>query len=123
MGTTRLQVLAVLDGLQNLPEDAIKIAKQPKNVAFMRKIDYSPKDVIADLRRLTVAHYERGPTPSDWGGNATVWTFGLGIEDYPCVYIKLSYSRVKSTVTISCMSFHEPERPMKFPFATVGEQP
>ncbi|WP_443114259.1 hypothetical protein [Herbaspirillum seropedicae] len=122
MSATRLQVQHFLTQLAALDSKDIILSRQRKTLDFMEQIDYEMGDVVAELKRLQLEHYSYGPNQNDWG-TGRVWHFGktvvqyLGKAEVPHrVYIKLNLSVTRDGRKTTCMSFHPPEKPMKFPY-------
>lgn len=86
-----------------------------KTRSFLKRIDYRDIDVYQVVRRLEVADYSSGPLPDDKGRPRDVWVFGKYLEDYE-VYIKLAVYLANGDVRAVCVSFHEAEWPLAYPY-------
>jgi hypothetical protein len=72
-------------------------------------------DVADIITGLTLQDYSAGPKPDmDTSKRGSVWEFGATV-DGNLIYLKLKV-RESNPQEVVCLSFHPPERPMKFPY-------
>lgn len=86
-----------------------------KTSICMRGLGYTPSDVLEVIRSLEVRHYSEGPKRDDKGRPHDLWVFGKIVEG-KLIYIKFTVFYENDTVVGICVSFHEPEREMAFPY-------
>ena len=91
-----------------------------KTHRFMRQVGYDRPSVFREVRSLRVGNYSQGPLPDDKGRAHDVWVFGKYIARYQ-VYIKLAAFVEGGEVRFLCVSFHEAERPLTFPYGLEGD--
>lgn len=90
-----------------------------KTRAFLKAIDYRDVDVYHVVQRLEVSDYSSGPLRDDKGRPRDLWVFGRYIEEYE-VYIKLAVHLSGGVVWAVCVSFHEAEWPLVYPYRKAG---
>lgn len=122
MSATRLQVQHFLKQMATLDARDIILSRQRKTLTFMESIDYEMTDVVNELRQLQLEDYSYGPNQNDWG-IGWVWHFGKTVLHHRGktavehrVYIKLCLWITKEGRKSTCMSFHPPEKTLKFPY-------
>ena len=76
-------------------------------------LDYSEMHKIVQL--LEVEDYSAGPLVDDKGRPRDLWVFGTYIKEYE-TYIKFAVYIVREAVKSICVSFHEVERPLPYPY-------
>lgn len=79
----------------------------------IRNLGLTRKTVTLEILSLSVINYSSGPKP-DKDRPGEVWIFGKEIKGHE-IYIKLKIAEVNSIKIAKCMSFHEPEYPLKYP--------
>ena len=90
--------------------------KLDKTKNFMEKYRLTHKDVVDNILQLDISNYSYTDEDDRSGFLGNVWIFGQ-ILLYPLVdrnlviYIKLKYRE-----QVVCLSFHEAEYDMKFPY-------
>jgi hypothetical protein len=87
-----------------------------KNSSALLSLEITPnqrKEIIEDLQ---VEDYSEGPLDDTLYGIASLWVFGKMVKGTE-VYIKISTGRFNSQVI--CISFHDAEKAMKYPFKNV----
>lgn len=89
-----------------------------KNAQCMIALGYNTSDVLDVLLNLTVKNYSQGPLPDEKGRPHDLWVFGKTIEGSQ-VYIKFTAFFENGAVTAICVSFHEAEREMDFPYKEI----
>lgn len=88
-----------------------------KNKETLLKLGLFPSHVKEEISNLTYKDYCSGPEQnlSDHGERkGTIWVFGRKINNID-IYIKLHVIPLKETQCI-CVSFHEAENELKFPY-------
>ena len=81
----------------------------------MKAIGYREADVHRAVRDLEVADYSSGPLQDDKGRPRDLWVFGRYLEEYE-VYIKPTAYLKADDVQAVCVSFHEAEWPLVYPY-------
>jgi hypothetical protein len=71
------------------------------------------QEIKGVLNQLTVIDYSEVPLEEKLHGIPDMWVFGMIIKGRE-IYIKLSLGFPNRSVI--CISFHEAERPMRYPF-------
>jgi hypothetical protein len=96
------------------------LLNRDKNLAFITRVGLSIQEVEHIICSLSVSNYCSGPDADSSGGKKRdVWVFGVS-PDSAEVYIKLSLAGEESNSVI-CISFHESERPLDYPFGDNDE--
>ena len=92
--------------------------KDYKNQDFMVKHNLKHDDVVDRLLKLDVSNYAYTDVDRDSGRGGEVWIFGQalysGLEYFDAkvvIYIKLKLER-----GVVCLSFHEAEEKLKYPY-------
>lgn len=92
---------------------------QSKTRVFMRSIGYRDVDVLEAVQELEIDDYSSGPLRDDKGRPRDLWVFGKYLEEYE-VYIKLAAWLKDGDVRAMCVSFHEAEQPLFYPYRKAG---
>lgn len=92
---------------------------QSKTRVFMRSIGYRGVDVLKVVQELEIDDYSSGPLRDDKGRPRDLWVFGKYLEEYE-VYIKLAAWLKDGDVRAMCVSFHEAEQPLSYPYRKAG---
>lgn len=90
-----------------------------KTRIFMKAIGYRDVDVHQAVRELEVVDYSSSPLKDDRGRPRDLWVFGKYLEEYE-VYIKLAAYLIGGDVRAVCVSFHEAEWPLTYPYKKAG---
>jgi hypothetical protein len=98
----------------------IDIVDRRKNMQALARLGLTKGNCREEILGLSVEDYCDGPKP-DKDRPGEVWEFGKLIEDRE-VYIKLKIARVKGVKLAKCISFHEAERSLCFPFGRDSEE-
>lgn len=110
---------AVLSLFKHLELKNLRIAgltrSDSKTFRFLTSLGYTVQDVFACLRSLELADYVNGPLPDDKGRSRDVWIFGKRIEGIEA-YIKFTICLSGTDTYVVCISFHEAEWPLSYPF-------
>lgn len=86
-----------------------------KTFRFAGLLGFNRKDIYDVITELTHLDYVQGPLADDKGRPSDLWVFGSYIEAFE-VYIKIvAHIRNEFCETI-CVSFHEAERPLTYPY-------
>lgn len=92
------------------------ILSREKNEATKFELVLTDEEVIEEVRELSVQDYCYGPCKDeDEWIEGDVWVFGKTIKERQ-VYIKLKLSGDEQGQAVKVLSFHFPERPMKYQF-------
>lgn len=86
-----------------------------KTRAFMRLVEFDYRDVRRIMRGLEVEDYCEGPLSDDKGRPHDLWVFGAYVAQFK-TYIKFAIYVIQGTVKSICVSFHEAERPLSYPY-------
>ena len=113
MATSPVQVF--LKKLKSINPATVTISNQKKTRDYLNSRDFERVEVITYLYSLTEANFSYGPSQNDWG-TGKVWTFGINVDN-DLVYVKLCLTSIRNEHEMLCMSFHEAEHPLQFPFA------
>lgn len=84
-----------------------------KNTRCLLNLDIAPNIRKEIIRELTVADYSEGPKEDDLYKISPMWIFGKTVKNRE-IYIKISLGVENSNVI--CISFHEAELPINYPF-------
>ncbi len=93
------------------------LVSREKNTEFLLRAGLSESNVNPEVAALTANHYVSGPDKEHQEPYDDVWVFGTDIDQFK-VYIKLVVRRFQENQPLlKVLSFHEQERPLKFPFS------
>jgi hypothetical protein len=92
---------------------SFRLERRDTNMATLARLGITIKDARGRILALTPCDYIEGPTPRSGHPSQESWVFGLRIQSTD-VYIKLEV-RLEPARCL-CVSFHEAERPMRFPY-------
>lgn len=109
----RDQVMLFLALMRDCAACSFRVAQRDKNMATLARLGVTIRDAKGRILTLTPSDYVEGPTPREGHPSQESWVFGLQIHDTD-VYIKLEV-RLEPARCL-CVSFHEAERPMTFPY-------
>jgi len=84
-----------------------------KNLQTLLNLEISPAFRRSVIESLRVEEYAEGPITDRLHHGAPLWVFGRIIKQKE-VYIKISIGEANRPVI--CISFHEAEHPMTYPF-------
>lgn len=108
----------VLHFLQSWNQACIKyplsIIPRDKNIRFLSQIGWNFKIARKKLKKLSLAQYVKGPIP-DRDRKGDIWVFGIKTDRYE-VYVKIKLYKIEQEFYPKCLSFHEAEYPLKYPF-------
>lgn len=86
-----------------------------KRFASSSALGYGKSEIYAAIVGLTVEDYSLGPLPDEKGRPHDLWVFGTYLEQYE-TYVKLVAFVSREGVEVVCVSFHEAERPLFYPY-------
>jgi hypothetical protein len=96
--------------------DWLHIAWRPARNQVLIELGFTMRNVIDEILSLTVADYSEGPLRDhNHPQTGDLWVFGKEIEGRE-IYIKLKLARRSALVIARCISFHDAEQPMEYPF-------
>ena len=98
----------------------IDIVDRVKNMQALARLGLTKRNCREEILSLSVEDYCDGPKP-DKDRPGEVWEFGklMGGKD---IYIKLKIAHVGRVKLAKCISFHEAERGLCFPFGRDSEE-
>jgi len=88
--------------------------ERPKNLQTQLDLELKEFEKEKYLSELTVEDFYKGPT-KDVDGGPDLWEFGKTVKNKE-MYIKISIGKLNKPAR--CISFHFPEREIKYPFKT-----
>lgn len=114
MQTTKEEVKIFLQEFkQKVIQFGVYIERQrAKNLQTMLDLELTAINVREHLKKLTYEDFYKGPSKDDFGGE-DLWEFGKEIKNKE-VYIKITLGDINRETI--CVSFHYPEREIKYPF-------
>jgi hypothetical protein len=107
------QVALFLKLLKDCAACNFRLERRPENMATLARLGMTITDARERILALTPADYVEGPKPRSENSSQEAWVFGLRIREVS-VYVKLSI-RLEPARCV-CVSFHEAEWPMVFPY-------
>ena len=87
-----------------------------KNTQALINLELRPADRIKIIETLSVCEYSEGPNADILNAGAPLWVFGKEVKGQ-MIYIIISVGAPSRPVI--CISFHEAEHEMEFPFKEV----
>ena len=75
-----------------------------KNRKTLSKLGFTSQTVLAELKRLQVEDYQRGPEPDEYGTTGSIWILKKEVKGIK-LYIKIKDNGDKAPW--ACISFHE----------------
>ena len=90
-----------------------RLERRPENMATLAQLGMTVRDAHDRIISLKPSDYVEGPTPRKSNPSQGAWVFGLNLQGVS-VYVKVSI-RLEPARCV-CVSFHEAERPMAFPY-------
>ena len=100
---------------RTLSSDGLLIfSSREKNLAFLERQGFTISEIRECISSLSASNYCSGPMYDSSGENRNdVWIFGTRVNDVE-VYIKISFGDTLNKVI--CISFHEAEHVMLYPY-------
>lgn len=94
--------------------NGLLIIPRPSSNATITMLGLTKKTVVLEILGLSVIDYSSGPNPDrDLPGE--LWIFGKEINGHE-IYIKLKIAEIKGLKIAKCLSFHEAEFSLTYPF-------
>ena len=90
------------------------IIPRASNNATITMLGLTRKTVELEILSLSVVDYSSGPK-ADRDRAGEVWIFGKAINEHE-IYIKLKIVEIEETKIAKCISFHEAEFSLTYPF-------
>lgn len=93
---------------------------RPENKETLIKLGYLHHHVLEEILNLTYRNYCEGPDPNISRSGirkGAIWKFGKTIEELE-VYIKIQVIPHGGINKCVCISFHEANRKMQYPYAS-----
>jgi hypothetical protein len=113
----RDQVALFLTLLRQCAACNFRFENRDKNIATLARLEMTPQEVRQRILALMPADYVEGPTPRPGRFPQEFWVFGLRIKGAD-VYVKLSIDLEPDRCL--CVSSHEADRPMHFPYGNAS---
>ena len=104
----------------NLGGSNFVFRRRQKNEDTLLKLGYLHKHVLEEILGLTFRNYCSGPAANisrSGSMKGAVWVFGKEISKIE-VYIKIQIIPQSNENKCVCISFHEAERVMRYPYAS-----
>lgn len=98
----------------------IDIIPRRKNLDSLSQLGITLKICKEEILSLAVKNYLGGPKP-DRGRPGEIWEFGKRVFGKE-VHITLKIAQAGNAIITKCLSFHEAEFPLCFPFQEEGEK-
>lgn len=99
----------------------IRMIRRAKSMETLNQLGISINDAFTMIEELTFEDYYRGPSPErnpDFPPG-DIWEFGLRESDnFSEIYVKLKEEKPDSKML--CLSFHEAEYPIVYPYRKQG---
>ena len=89
------------------------LINREKNSQTINNLELKEKDIRKVLEALSIKDYSEGSKQEDFYGGKEMWIFGKNIKKI-LIYIKVTLAGISKPVI--CISFHEAEYDMIFPF-------
>ena len=122
MPATPTQIKDFLSAFKQSAQLDLNVIPRQKNLEFLTRHGFTPKERKEVLLGLQVGDYCKGPEEDDKArGPKDIWFFGVDYEGVQ-VYIKLQLVEEKDEETgdmmrhAKCISFHGAEHEMRFPY-------
>jgi len=115
INSTLLQIKHVI---KYSPDNFTLRADLPKNKKTLLKLGFMPSHVIDEICTLTYKNYHTGPEDNisrSGRPGGSIWVFGKEIEGIE-IYIKFHLISTKRNTQCICISFHEADYPMTYPY-------
>ncbi len=111
------QVRQFLLDFKQTAEGELHVPNRDKNLAFLARHGFTARERKEIILGLRMDDYVKGPEVDDrWpDGPKCVWVFGVQYEGIH-IYIKLKLIEEDKEKRAICISFHEAEFSMRFPY-------
>ena len=112
--TARHQVVLFLHLMKATAKQRFHFVRRKVNLDMLARLGMMPGDAKDRVMALTPRDYVRGPDQDRGYPQHDVWVFGLRVNDTE-LYVKIQVF-AEPPARCVCISFHEAERPMHYPF-------
>lgn len=107
--------------ISNRNDDFVFRSDMPKNETTLSVLGFRTNDAVEILKELVTEDYSKGPEKGESSTRNVeeeMWFFGKEVEGLVKMegYIKFSIYETKHNTTCYCVSFHEAEHPIYYPF-------
>jgi hypothetical protein len=109
----RHKVLLFLHLMKMAAHERFVFANRRKNFEALASLGITREHAESLVLGLRPGDYVRGPDPDHKNPGLEMWVFGLRVAGSE-VYVKLQVIADPPARCV-CVSFHEPERPMRYP--------
>ena len=92
----------------------LDLVNRRENIDTLAKMGLTKKNLIEEIMTLSVKNYCQGPEP-DRDRPGDIWVFGKHIGGGE-IYIKLKIAQVGKEMVAKCLSFHEANFPLCYPY-------
>lgn len=106
--------LFLIQAKQAIAAGHIELASRPENTATLLRLGLTPQDQLDSLLALTPQDYYRCEPPPQ-GVENDAWAFGVDIQNVE-IYIKLKIIIMPIGNHVICISFHQAEFPLTYPY-------
>jgi Motility quorum-sensing regulator, toxin of MqsA len=111
--TARHQVVLFLHLMKQTALQRFIFVDRSVNLVTLARLGITREEAQSLVMGLTPEHYVRGPDQDDNYPDLEGWVFGLQVTGSE-VYVKIQV--IVEPARCVCISFHESERPMHYPF-------
>jgi len=109
----RHQVVLFLHLMKTAANTRFVFVRRRENLEALARLGINRRHAQELVTRLTPVDYVKGPVPDHNNPGLEMWIFGLQVTGSE-VYVKLQV--IVDPTHCVCVSFHESERPMHYPF-------
>jgi len=110
----RHQVVLFLHLMKAAAREHFVFARRRVNLDTVAQLGITRRHAQELVMGLTPEAYVSGPSPDHNHAGLEMWVFGMRVSDSE-MYVKLQVI-IDSPMRCVCVSFHEAERPMHYPF-------
>ena len=110
----RHQVVLFLHLMKTAANAHFVFAGRRENLDALARLGINRQHAQALVMSLTPEDYVSGPSPDHNHPGLEMWVFGMRVSDSE-MYVKLQVV-IDPPMRCVCVSFHEAERPMHYPF-------
>lgn len=108
-------LLFLVEAKRLLGRQAYTLVPRKKNLDALARLGWSEDVVLELLCWLTPENYIHGPEADRDSPGEDVWVFGAEIEGRE-YYLKLKLRRTEGDDYLLCLSFHEAQWPLTYPY-------
>jgi len=109
------EVLCFLEKWKESIKNGIDFVKRDKNLESLKELKISKKFAIDILANLELKNYSSGPQADESSLDQEVWIFGFDFMKKE-IYIKIKVYWCQNTWRGKCISFHQAEKHLFYPF-------